>query len=79
MRPSGKRGIPSSMDADMVRDHIRTKIEALGMSQREYAEMCGYDYSYLSRVLSGEREPGTVILEAEGMKAVTYYEFKDTP
>lgn len=73
------KGIPSSMDADMVRDHIRTKIEALGMSQREYAEMCGYDHTYLSRVLDGQRPPGKVILDAEGLQAVTYYEYKDTP
>lgn len=36
-------GIPLSMDADMVRDHIRGKIKAMGMSCREYADMCGYD------------------------------------
>lgn len=77
MSTPGKRGIPSSMDADMVRDHIRTKIEAMGVSQREYANLCGYDYTYLSRVLSGERPPGKTILDAEGMTAVTYYEFKD--
>lgn len=71
------KGIPSSMDADMVRDLIRSKMRAIGVSQREYAAMCGYDHTYLSRVMSGEKEPGSVILDAEGLKAVTYYEFKD--
>jgi ribosome-binding protein aMBF1 (putative translation factor) len=72
-------GIPLSMDADMVRNHIRTKMEALGMSQREYADMCGYDHTHLSRVLSGEKLPGKKILEAEDLKAVIYYEYKDLP
>lgn len=71
------KGIPSSMDADMVRNHIRTKIEAMGMSQREYADMCGYDHTHLSRVLNGEKPPGKKILDAEDLKAVTYYEFKE--
>lgn len=71
------KGIPLSMDADMVRDLIRSKMQAMGVSQREYAAMCGYDHTYLSRVMSGEKEPGAAILEAEGLKAVTYYEFKD--
>lgn len=66
-----------SMDADMVRDHIRTKMEALGMSQREYADMCGYDHTHLSRVLSGEKLPGKKILDAELMHAVVYYEYKE--
>ena len=76
MTTPGKRGIPSSMDADMVRDHIRSKILDLGMSQREYAHVCGYDHTHLSRVLNGEKLPGKLMLDAEGMQAVTYYEFK---
>lgn len=71
------KGIPLSMDADMVRTHIRDKMEVLGMSQREYASWCGYDHTCLARVLSGEREPSAKILAAEGMKAVTYYEYKE--
>lgn len=71
------KGMPSSMDADMVRSSIRSKIEAMGMSQREYADMCGYDHTHLSRVLNGEKLPGKKILDAEGLHAVTYYEYKD--
>lgn len=76
MSTPGKRGIPSSMDADMVRNHIREKIKALGMSQREYADMCGYGEQFLSMVLRGARAPSKKILDAEGLHAVTYYEFK---
>ncbi len=69
------KGIPASWDADMVRSHIRDKIEAMGVSQREYADMCGYDHTHLSRVLNGDKLPGKKILDAEGLVAVTYYEY----
>ena len=69
-------GIPLSLDADMVRSHIRTKIEALRMTQKAYAEMCGYSEQYLSDFLNGMRAPGKVILDAEDLIAVTYYEYK---
>ena len=64
------------MDADMVRGLIRRKIELIGISQRGYADMCNYDHTHLSRVLSGEKLPGKKILDAEGLKAVVYYEYK---
>jgi transcriptional regulator with XRE-family HTH domain len=70
-------GIPSSMDADMVRSRIRDKIEAMGITQSAYAEMCGYSQAYLSDFLNGLRGPGPAILKAEGLKAVTYYEFDE--
>lgn len=73
----GRKGIPYSMDADMVRTHIREKIEIMGVSMREYADMCGYDHTHLSRVLNGHKEPGSKILAAEGMHAVVYYEYKE--
>lgn len=70
-------GIPSSMDSDMVRDRVRTKMAALGMSLRQYAEVNGYTAAYLSDFLKGACEPGKKILNAEGLKAVKYYEPKD--
>lgn len=63
------------MDADMVRSLIRDKIEAMGVSQREYADIHGYDHTHLSRVLNGEKPPGKKILAGEGLIAVTYYEY----
>jgi hypothetical protein len=72
-------GIPLSMDADMVRNHIRTKMQAMGMTQKAYAEMCGYSEQYLGDFLNGRRNPGLKILEAEDLKAVTYYEYKELP
>jgi transcriptional regulator with XRE-family HTH domain len=64
------------MNADMVRDLIRINLKRAGVSQREYAALCGYDHTHLSRVLNGEKEPGQKILDAEGLQAVVYYEFK---
>jgi len=69
--------IPLSMDADMVRQHIRTKMKVLGVNQREYAEIYCYSEQYLSDFLNGKRNPGKKILAAEGFVAVTtYYEYE---
>lgn len=70
-------GIPSSMDSDMVRAKVRRKMEALGFSQKQYSEMCGYSEQYLCDFLAGRREPGRKILDGECLKAVTYYEIKE--
>lgn len=75
MRSTLSRGIPSSMDADMVRELIRDNMECLEMTQAQYAEMCGYSPQYLSDFLGGRRGPGKSILQAEGLVAVTYYEY----
>lgn len=69
-------GIPLSMDADMVRAHIRRKMEAMGMTQKAYAAMCGYTHQHLRQFLCGSKGPGPKILDAEGLHAVTYYEYK---
>lgn len=74
---NGKRGLPSSWDADMVRASIRDKIEKMGVTQAAYAEMCGYTPQHLRQFLCGSKGPGPKILDAEGLQAVTYYEFKD--
>lgn len=71
------KGLPMSMDADMVRNIVREQMEALEMTQKAYAEMCGYSAQYLSDFLSGRRDPGLAILDGLGLKAVTYYEYKD--
>lgn len=60
----------------MVRAHVRDAIELLNISLREYAKIMGISPSHLSRFLAGEREPGEKILNALGLKAVTYYERK---
>jgi transcriptional regulator with XRE-family HTH domain len=70
------RGIPSSMDADMVRDLIRSKIKRMRTTQQAYAEMSGYSAQHLSDVLGGKREPSHAVLKAEGLVRVTYYEYK---
>ena len=61
----------------MVRDQIREKLKACGMTQKQYAEVCGYSESYLSDFLNGRRDPGEAILKAEGLRAVTYYEYDE--
>lgn len=67
--------IPSSMDADMVRQQIRHKMWKLGVNQAEYARMCGYAPQILSNFLTGHRpNPLKCILEAEGLRKVVYYE-----
>ena len=76
MAMSGTKGMPSSMDADMVRSLIRDKIKAMDLTQADYAAMCGYSPAYLSDVLAGRKDPGKAILAAEGLVAVTYYEHK---
>lgn len=73
------KGIPLSMDSDMVRSRVRSNMEVLKMSQKEYAEMSGYSEQYLCDFLAGRREPGKKILDAENLKAVVYYEHKDLP
>lgn len=63
----------------MVRNMVRTNMATLGMSMRQYAEMNGYTAAYLSDFLKGICGPGKKILNAEGLKVVKYYEYKDRP
>ena len=65
------------MDEDMVRESISDKMSQLGISIQEYAEMCGYKGTTLYGFLEEGDKPCLAILDAEGLKAVTYYEFKD--
>lgn len=69
------KGIPSSLDDDMVRQKIYARMEALEMSRREYANLMGYDHTTLSRFLNGQRPPTKPILKSLGLRAVTYYEY----
>ncbi len=68
-----------ALDAEMVRNHIRARMEAMRVTQAQYAEMCGYSPQYLSDFLNGKRSPGRAILDAEGLEAVTHYEYKRSP
>lgn len=70
------KGIPSSMDDDMVRQKLYDIMEVLNVSQREYADLCGFHHSTLSRFLNGKKPPTKPILDALNLKAVTYYEYK---
>ena len=70
------KGLPSSLDADMVRAHVRNSMEMSNISLRSYAKIMEISPSHLSRFLAGEREPGPKVLDAFGLKAVTYYEWK---
>ena len=47
----------------------------MGTTQKDNAEMSGYSEQHLSDVLSGKREPGYLILRAEGLVRVVYYEY----
>jgi hypothetical protein len=69
--------LPYSMDADGVRKMIREKMEALGCTLKEMADMDGVSPAYLSDILHGRREPGKKVLDAHGMKKCVYYEFKE--
>jgi transcriptional regulator with XRE-family HTH domain len=70
------KGIPSSLDDDMLRSKYYEIMKALEVSQREYAALCGFNHSNLSRFLKGKKPPTKPMLDALNMKAVTYYEYK---
>jgi transcriptional regulator with XRE-family HTH domain len=66
-----------ALDAGMVRDLVRRKIERLGTTQKTYAKLSGYSEQYLSDFLNGKCDPGPAILDAEGLIAVTHYVYRD--
>jgi predicted transcriptional regulator len=67
--------IPQSLDAEDVRKMIRSNIEKMGITQKEYAMIEGVSPAYLCDVLAGRRDPGGKLLKAHGMKKVIYYEW----
>ena len=64
------------MNATRVREIIRKAADAHG-GIRALGRAWDVDYSYLSRILTGERDPGPEILDACGLYAVTVYRKKN--
>jgi hypothetical protein len=54
---------------------IREAADAQG-GIRALGRAWGVDYSYLSRIISGERVPGPEVLDAIGVVSVTTYKKK---
>ena len=62
------------VDSDHLRRALRRAVKALGLSQNAAARRIGISNSHMSRVLSGEKEPGDKVAGWLGYRPVTRYE-----
>ncbi len=62
------------LKADAVRAHIRGVLHTLGVGQNALARRMGVTNGHLSRVLSGEKEPGDKVLGWLGYERVVRYQ-----
>lgn len=71
------KGLPTSLDADMVCDLLREQKRETGLTDQQLADSYGVCQSYMSKLLAGDVKPGAKILRALGLRKVVYYEWTE--
>lgn len=67
------------VDADHIRERLRAAMRDLRFSQNALARRIGITNGHLSRVLSGEKEPGEKVAGWLGYNVVTRYQHQPRP
>lgn len=62
------------IDSEELRAKLRGVIRTLGVSQNAVARRMGITNGHLSRVLSGEKEPGDKVASWLGYEVITRYQ-----
>ena len=79
MKSTGIRKSIHSTEHEKLREFWKSKRQALGLSQRAFAKIHGYDYSLISKIERGDRRLDSIEtiqycldLEIDPHEAITY-------